>query len=142
MLLSSLDDKISNWNDGTEIGFIFLENAPVLKLYVEYVNNYENSVRTIAECIKNKNFVDFVVETVGLVDTYPLSSLLIQPIQRIPRYEMLLSDLVKHTWDSHPDMESLQKALAVIKANAQFVNAQKKDSKIPKNYWISKPKWA
>jgi len=126
MLLASLQEKINNWTDGTEIGPIFLENAPVLKLYVEYVNNFDNSMKTITDCVNNKNFMDFLVATVGLVDTYPLSSLLIQPVQRIPRYEMLISDLVKHTWDSHPDMESLQKALAMIKANAQFVNAQKK----------------
>jgi len=126
MLLTSLDERITNWSDGTEIGIVFLEKAPVLKLYVEYVNNYDNSVKTIADCLANKNFENFLIETVGLVDTYPLSTLLIQPIQRIPRYEMLLSDLVKNTWENHPDMESLQKALALIKANAQFVNAQKK----------------
>jgi len=126
MLLTSLDERITNWSDGTEIGIVFLEKAPVLKLYVEYVNNYDNSVKTIADCLANKNFENFLIETVGLVDTYPLSTLLIQPIQRIPRYEMLLTDLVKNTWENHPDMESLQKALALIKSNAQFVNAQKK----------------
>jgi len=118
-----------------------LEKAPVLKLYVEYVNNYENSVKTISDSTKNKNFVDFVVETVGMVDTYPLSSLLIQPIQRIPRYEMLLTDLVRHTWDAHPDMESLQNALALIKAKPNLSTLKKNDSKIHKNYWIYKPKW-
>jgi hypothetical protein len=34
---------------------------------------------------------------------------LIMPVQRIPRYQLLLRDLLKHTEKDHNDYESLQK---------------------------------
>ncbi len=56
-----------------------------------------------------------------------LSSFLIMPVQRIPRYEtnpktlpkiprynMLLRDLVKHTWEGHPDYNHLKQAVARV----------------------------
>jgi len=36
-----------------------------------------------------------------------LSSLLITPIQRIPRYQMLIESLLKNTWKSHEDYQQL-----------------------------------
>jgi hypothetical protein len=44
----------------------------------------------------------------------PFQAFLIQPIQRIPRYQMLLTDLVRHTPQEHPDYQNLNKALAKV----------------------------
>ncbi|ETO30629.1 hypothetical protein RFI_06492 [Reticulomyxa filosa] len=41
--------------------------------------------------------------------------LLILPIQRIPRYKILLEEIVKNTEVSHPDLQPLQEALEKIK---------------------------
>ncbi len=43
-----------------------------------------------------------------------INSFLIRPIQRIPRYLLLLRDLVKHTETSHKDYDALAKALQQI----------------------------
>jgi hypothetical protein len=51
-----------------------------------------------------------------------LESFLITPIQRIPRYVLLLTELLKHTEPSHPDHELLQKAIPLVKDVAEFVN--------------------
>jgi len=40
-----------------------------------------------------------------------LESLLIQPVQRVPRYKMLLQDLVKKSPPTHPDHSDLVSAL-------------------------------
>ena len=68
-----------------------------------------------------------------------LTAYLIQPIQRgsfilylkshmilVPRYILLLSDLQKHTSDSHSDFEDLSKALDRIKDTADFLNECKR----------------
>jgi len=44
------------------------------------------------------------------------------PVQRIPRYNLLLDDLLKNTDDSHPDKESIAAALLVMKGVADHVN--------------------
>jgi hypothetical protein len=45
---------------------------------------------------------------------WTLNSLLIEPIQRIPRYELLLKDLLKYTAVDHPDTPLLREALAFV----------------------------
>lgn len=39
-----------------------------------------------------------------------LQSFLIMPVQRFPRYELLLREVLKHTPADHVDRDSLQKA--------------------------------
>jgi hypothetical protein len=43
-----------------------------------------------------------------------MDAFLILPVQRIPRYALLLADLYKHTWEQHADHENLQKSLNQI----------------------------
>jgi hypothetical protein len=40
---------------------------------------------------------------------------LIVPVQRIPRYVLLLEDMVKNTWENHKDLPNLQLALEKLK---------------------------
>ena len=51
-----------------------------------------------------------------------LASYLIMPIQRIPRYRLLLADLFKHTPEGHPDHDATAKALELIGDVATAVN--------------------
>jgi hypothetical protein len=50
---------------------------------------------------------------------------LIRPIQRIPRYILLLSDLAQKTRPDHPDYQNLQKAIVKITEIAEFVDTKK-----------------
>ena len=53
-----------------------------------------------------------------------LNALLITPVQRIPRYKMLLEDVIKNTPDCHPDKKDLKEALETIDALAWHINDQ------------------
>lgn len=55
-----------------------------------------------------------------------MDSFLIQPVQRIPRYKLLLSDILKNTPKEHVDYNMLQKALDEVSTIAQFVNESKR----------------
>ncbi|KAI9220277.1 Dbl homology domain-containing protein [Blastocladiella britannica] len=52
---------------------------------------------------------------------------LLLPIQRIPRYRLLLLDLLKHTPVDHPDHEELVKALGEVERRAAEINERKRD---------------
>ena len=52
---------------------------------------------------------------------HALGDFLIQPVQRIPRYNLLLSDLLKRTEATHPDYANLQQALAAMQSVATYV---------------------
>jgi hypothetical protein len=55
-------------------------------------------------------------------------SLLIQPVQRIPRYQLLLAELIKRTPEDHIDYQDLTKALGKVVGIATFVNDRKRQS--------------
>ena len=50
-----------------------------------------------------------------------LQSLLIQPVQRIPRYKLLLEQLLKETPQAHPDHPNLVSTLEEVSAVATKV---------------------
>ncbi len=54
------------------------------------------------------------------------------PIQRLPRYEMLLSDLLKYTEDNHADYNLIKQSLNKVKETTNFLNNLKRaeDSKL------------
>jgi len=54
-----------------------------------------------------------------------LQSLLIQPIQRIPRYSLLVQDLLKHTESSHSDYSNISYTHKKLLDIANFINGQK-----------------
>lgn len=76
------------------IGALFKSFAPFLKMYTQYVNNHENSSQILNELIqkKRKKFIQFC--NTALTDARckgnSLQSLLIMPVQRVPRYKLLL----------------------------------------------------
>lgn len=51
-----------------------------------------------------------------------LRSLLITPVQRVPRYKLLFQELLKHTPDWHPDFEALLNAVAAAHDAASRMN--------------------
>jgi len=126
-MLKSLEERLENWSESQNIGDIFIRNANALKLYTEYINGYNNSMVLLNEAQKKTSFIEFAKHRCGKSNpAHILTSLLIQPIQRIPRYEMLLKDLVQSTWLSHDDLPALETALEKIIDAAVFINEQKR----------------
>jgi len=55
-----------------------------------------------------------------------IGAILITPVQRLPRYVMLLQDLVKNTPLHHPDASETKQALETMSEVTEFVNAEKR----------------
>lgn len=108
----------------------FLKFADYLKCYSMYVGNFDNAMEQLSAFKKHKQFQKFLVdkrsdkENTGGLD---LMSYLIMPIQRIPRYRMLLAEVLKYTPEDHETYEPLSKALEKIKLIASYVNEKKRD---------------
>ena len=119
------------YSEGQRIGDIFQKYVSIFKIYTDYVNNYNTSLEQLA--ILKKNNVEFravlkegmkkceVISVNNIIfplflsfaylsfsQGYDLNSFLVLPIQRIPRYVMLLEEISKYTPLSHPDSEPLQ----------------------------------
>ena len=112
-----------------KIGKVFLDLAPYLKFYSTYANDFKTATSLVEEQLfRNKPFKAFMERQ----ETRPevckkLNALLITPVQRIPRYKLLLDDIIKNTPRYHPDKENLLEARAQIDSIAWYINDQIKD---------------
>ncbi|KAH3763180.1 Guanine exchange factor for Rac 30 [Pelomyxa schiedti] len=127
VLLDCLEERMKNWTDTTRIGDVFCSTAAFLKCYVEYINNYNHCLTTLSELSNTKKFAAFLerVEASHPTDL-PLVHTLIIPIQRIPRYCLLLTDLLRKTPATHPDYANLKSALEAMKATGDYLNEKKR----------------
>ena len=122
-LLSEIEKVVNDWKDTSIIGDVFHRTAPFLKMYNQYSNKYDNALATLGRCCKNENFCGLVEEidqTTGLSSR--LEGLLIAPVQRIPRYTLLLQELKRHTPQDHPDVAHLEKAIPLMAEVADYIN--------------------
>eukprot|EP01119_Soliformovum_irregulare_P010871 TRINITY_DN2676_c0_g1_i1.p1 TRINITY_DN2676_c0_g1~~TRINITY_DN2676_c0_g1_i1.p1 ORF type:complete len:736 (-),score=218.71 TRINITY_DN2676_c0_g1_i1:673-2880(-) len=133
-LLEQLKQRQSQFSPETScIGDVFVRLTPFLKLYTEYSNKYDASLDLLKKLTKSsRNFNDFLeaVRESGPGENLlpPLEAQLIGPIQRIPRYTLLLKDLLKNTTPDHPDYTSIEEAVALMEQTAEHVNNSMKIS--------------
>jgi len=122
-LLTQLQQKMATWTDTTIIGDVFLATAPYLKSYTQYCNNYPKAMAMYnKKKTTHPRFTKFVETMRPRTENLELSSYFLLPVQRIPRYKMLLQDVVKHTWETHPDFENLVKALKLVTDITEYIN--------------------
>ncbi|CAG8567217.1 544_t:CDS:10 [Cetraspora pellucida] len=120
------DGEFKFWNPETGcLGDIFLNMAPFFKMYSIYVKNFNSALSVIdIQLSDNPLFSAFLRDVIktGKCKGLTLQAYLIMPVQRIPKYKLLLEGLLKKTTESHPDYLNLKKALQTIEHVATFVN--------------------
>lgn len=89
--------------------------------YTLYASRYDAAQEEFKELMKeNAAFAAYMTKWREDQGGRTLSDFLIQPVQRIPRYNLLLSDLLKRTESTHPDYANLQQALANMQSVASY----------------------
>uniref|UniRef100_M4BAX7 Uncharacterized protein n=1 Tax=Hyaloperonospora arabidopsidis (strain Emoy2) TaxID=559515 RepID=M4BAX7_HYAAE len=107
------------------VGAVFCRYAPLFKLYGGYAKDYEE----VAALLQNfgrdarlgfSKFLETCRAKSGSLK--PFDSLLIMPIQRIPRYKLLLERLYEFTPPEHPDAAFLKEAVNRIRCAASLID--------------------
>ena len=114
----------------TKIAEIILKMMPYFKLYTPFFNNFEQSRQFLEKLRKtNKPLSAFLNENEHKpqFENLDLSSLLIKPIQRMPKYMLLFKDLKKNTEESHPDYPNILQALEKFEIINNDLNSQMKE---------------
>eukprot|EP00118_Oscarella_pearsei_P013496 m.108730 g.108730 ORF g.108730 m.108730 type:complete len:466 (+) comp37321_c0_seq30:357-1754(+) len=106
-------------------GDAFLRLAPFLRLYSLYANNFQRANQMLIEWTKKspefarfRRLQEAQPECCGLA----LPSLLIMPVQRVPRCKLLLDDLLKHTPIDDPERDKLKAACHQIGQVTSHIN--------------------
>ena len=136
-LLLDLSKRITVWNEKQTVADIFVRFSPFLASYNQYCNNYDRAIETYVSCLRKPNFSLYIKEQAALTQNGlgpDLQSLLIRPVQRIPRYILLLGDLKKNTPEDHPDYDNIEKAIQKIQEQTDKMNTKIKESDRSKEY--------
>ncbi|EDR23406.1 spermatogenesis-associated protein, putative [Entamoeba dispar SAW760] len=102
------------------IGQIFNQMGPLFKMYADYCMNYHESDILIRQMeAEHHPFISWYSKQVfdnasPQYKKFKISAFLITPVQRLPRYKLLLADLLKYTPACHPDHENVKQALKLI----------------------------
>ncbi|KAL9641868.1 hypothetical protein ABK040_000806 [Willaertia magna] len=116
-----------------KVGELIISYSPSFKMYCGFVNNYDRAEACMYQCMKNyKGFADLLSQVsdqlldMGLRQT-DLGSFLIQPVQRLPRYNLLLTDLLKNSENTESTgFKFLKRALNETQEITNFVNEAKR----------------
>ncbi|KAL0486424.1 myosin heavy chain [Acrasis kona] len=130
LLLADLKAEMEQWPNA-RIFACFKKVAPFLITYTTYINNYDNAFNTVtAELQKNQKFKDYCTQIQAEPETerHPITSFLIMPIQRLPRYKMLLEEMVQKNIlpDDHVEKTALVDAYNKASTIATGVNERKR----------------
>ncbi len=120
-VIALFGDVLDTWRSGSSsVSSVFLELGPFFLIYEEYCSGFEAAQTLLDSCSRDVAVAN-VLRT-SRKGALPLDSLLIMPVQRIPRYKLLLEDLFRRTPESHRDYSGLRDAVALISAVASEVN--------------------
>jgi hypothetical protein len=118
-----------------------IHQAPFFKTYTTYCNNFEKitfKLRDLRKANKPLNdFFDIQRKTKEVSLGFDINSLcknhilslfqVITPVQRIPRYNLLLKDLLSKTSQNHRDYPDLVDGLKEIQKVAVYVNEKMRE---------------
>ncbi|XP_034516543.1 FYVE, RhoGEF and PH domain-containing protein 2 isoform X5 [Ailuropoda melanoleuca] len=124
--LPELQRRLDEWTATPRIGDVIQKLAPFLKMYSEYVKNFERAMELLATWTdKSAPFQEVITRIQGseASGSLTLQHHMLEPVQRIPRYELLLKEYVQKLPAQAPDRADAQKALDVIFSAAQHSNA-------------------
>ncbi|XP_004384303.2 FYVE, RhoGEF and PH domain-containing protein 3 isoform X1 [Trichechus manatus latirostris] len=126
-LLPELQARIvDEWDVNPRLGDILQKLAPFLKMYGEYVKNFDRAMELVGVWTQRSVlFKDIVhdIQKQEVCGNLTLQHHMLEPVQRIPRYELLLKDYLKRLPADAPDQRDAEKSLELISTAANHSNA-------------------
>ncbi|XP_028810315.1 FYVE, RhoGEF and PH domain-containing protein 6 [Denticeps clupeoides] len=124
-LLKELEERVAHWSDYQRLADIFVQKGPYLKMYSTYIREFDRNVALLDEqCRKNPSFTAVLreFEMSPRCANLALKHYLLKPVQRIPQYQLLLTDYLKNLPEDSMDYKDTQTALSVVKEVANHAN--------------------
>nr|KAF6341224.1 FYVE, RhoGEF and PH domain containing 2 [Myotis myotis] len=136
--LPELQRRLDDWSATPRIGDVIQKLAPFLKMYSEYVKNFERAAELLATWTdKSPRFQEILtrIQSREASGSLSLQHHMLEPVQRVPRYELLLKEYVQKLPAQAPDRADAQKALDLIFSAAQHSNAAIKEMERLQDLW-------
>jgi hypothetical protein len=108
----------------SELGSVFIQYSGLFKLYRQYMRLYDIALAEVTNC-KDEVVQELLQagQTSTLMKGATLDSLVIKPIQRLPRYELLLKRILEFTDQEESSCYvSVQEAVQSLSKSVNYVN--------------------
>ncbi len=126
--LNDLQKAHSSSNGGDDILSamlsVFLNYAPLFSLYSDYVNQFDKSREKLQE-LRDRPAVDAFIRACEMQTSchgLRFADFLIQPVQRVPRFRLLLESILKYTPEGDPLHKQIKMCLDRISSVATKIN--------------------
>ncbi|XP_063287751.1 rho guanine nucleotide exchange factor 17 isoform X1 [Pelobates fuscus] len=125
--LEQVHHCVQNWAEIQTVGDVLVQSFSkeiLVTIYSAYIDNFLNAKDAVRVARESRPaFLKFLEQcTRENKEKQALSDLMIKPVQRIPRYELIVKDMLKHTPEEHPDYPCLLDAQRNIKQLAERIN--------------------
>ncbi|KII60890.1 FYVE, RhoGEF and PH domain-containing protein 4 [Thelohanellus kitauei] len=123
--LPMIKERVESWTEDSEIGDIFTKLAPLFNLYTIYCQSYDNCSGIITNIAKK--FPKFAADLNNIEKKKECKNLrlthhMLDLIQRIPRYNLMLNEILKHSEPQSAKYENIKNALNLMSAAAHKAN--------------------
>ncbi|XP_037539376.1 FYVE, RhoGEF and PH domain-containing protein 4a [Nematolebias whitei] len=125
-LLPDLEKRMGEWTSTPRIGDILQKLTPFLKMYAEYVKNFDKAMEVLKQWIDRSPQFKAIIQEIQsqeICGSLTLQHHMLEPVQRIPRYEMLLKDYLKKLPQDDADHRDAEKSLDIIATAATHSNS-------------------
>ncbi|XXQ35937.1 DH domain-containing protein [Plasmodiophora brassicae] len=100
---------------------VLLDLSPLLTAYSSYAKYQQNANNNLQKLRRKNGELQDLLTLTEMAEGMTLEGLLIQPVQRIPRYILLLKEMIRHT-KADEVRANLQTALAAMETAASDMN--------------------
>uniref|UniRef100_A0A3Q2DQU2 FYVE, RhoGEF and PH domain containing 4a n=1 Tax=Cyprinodon variegatus TaxID=28743 RepID=A0A3Q2DQU2_CYPVA len=125
-LLPGLEKRMGEWTSTPRIGDILQKLTPFLKMYAEYVKNFDKAMELLKQWTDRSPQFKAIIQEIQsqeICGNLTLQHHMLEPVQRVPRYEMLLKDYLKKLPQDDPDRSDAEKSLEIISTAATHSNS-------------------
>ena len=122
-LLLEFEERMNNWGSLQKISDILVRHGPRLKIYAKYLSDYNSSLKQLTKSRAkypqfDKAVKDFEVQSKGL----KLIVVMLAPVQRLPRYKMLLEAYLSSLKGLTGDVDDTKEAIEIVSNVTREVN--------------------
>ncbi|GAB6021654.1 FYVE, RhoGEF and PH domain-containing protein 6 [Chamberlinius hualienensis] len=124
-VLPQLQHRLNSWAEEPKIGDLVKKFAPFLRMYTEYVKNFDEANATVSTwSSRSPRFAAILAEIQKLPECghLTLQHHMLAPVQRVPRYELLLKDYLRKLPEDSVDRADTEEALRLVASAADRSN--------------------
>ncbi|XP_047431850.1 FYVE, RhoGEF and PH domain-containing protein 4-like isoform X2 [Mugil cephalus] len=125
-VLPDLENCICHWTESPGLGKVLVQHAPFLRMYADYIRNFDQAMELVRTWTERSSAFRNIIQDIQsqeVCGNLTLQHHMLEPVQRVPRYEMLLKDYLNKLPQENPDYEPAQKSLQAISMAATHSNS-------------------